>query len=808
MTDRIAEPWGARTPYARARLARAGRRAARARGSGGRRRALGPHRRRCCTRTATASTSPCATAGSPACAGGRPTGSTTAGSTRRTCTAGRPTTPPIGSRARSSARAAGWSRRDWDTAMGRVVERSKELLGEPGGWGRIGFYTTGQLFLEEYYTLAVIGKAGIGTPHMDGNTRLCTATAAAALKACSAATASPAPTPTSTIATRSRSTATTLPRPRRCCGCGCSIAAAAPTRRGFVRRSTRDPGRARGRRPPGAAARHQPRADERAAARAARRGWFDADYVARTRSASRRWSERSPVHAGRVRRSATSEPALREAARDDRHRRAPAVHGAAGLLPVQPGDSRGVRGEQHPPVARDARPPGAGVLQMNGQPTAQNTRETGADGDLPGFRNWENARTCRSSPSCGTSTSGVIPHWAPPTHAMQLWRYAEQGSIELLWISATNPAVSLPDLARIRRILERDELHGGRAGPFLTETAALADVVLPAATWGEKTGSLHQRGPDGAPVRARRRPAGRGARRSRHLPRLRAPDGLPRPRRRAADRMERRGGRVRGLEGVLAGSPVRLLGAQPRAAARRRRDPVALHRRVAGRTERLYVDDVFNTEPDNTETYGQDLITGRRRAPRRVPRQAAGRARIPARGGLPPVARGARAGRSRCAHHRPDDLPVPHAHQDRPGAGAAGRGPGRLGRAQRRRTPRALGVAEGDRVRVRPPRGAVEGPARIGAIRPGVVFVPFHYGYWDAGAGARGAGGQRADDHRLGPGLQAADVQARRGRGGAAADAARPLPRAAARRAGATSRRRSARSATATRDEAGRPAPL
>ncbi len=72
---------------------------------------------------------------------------------------------------------------DWDTAMDRIVERSKALLDGPGGWGHFGFYTSGQLFLEEYYTLAVIGKAGIGTPHMDGNTRLCTATAAAALKA-------------------------------------------------------------------------------------------------------------------------------------------------------------------------------------------------------------------------------------------------------------------------------------------------------------------------------------------------------------------------------------------------------------------------------------------------------------------------------------------------------------------------------------------------------------------------------------------------------------------------------------------------
>ena len=41
---------------------------------------------------------------------------------------------------------------------------------------------------------------------------------------------------------------------------------------------------------------------------------------------------------------------------------------------------------------------------------------------------------------------------------MQIFRYAEQGSIELLWISATNPAVSMPELARIRGILANDGL--------------------------------------------------------------------------------------------------------------------------------------------------------------------------------------------------------------------------------------------------------------------------------------------------------------------------------------------------------------
>ena len=108
----------------------------------------------------------------------------------------------------------------WDEAMGRVVERSKALLEEKGPLA-FGFYTTGQLFLEEYYTLGVIGKAGLGTPHMDGNTRLCTATAAEAPSNLSAPMANPVPTPMWTTPIPSASTATTWPRHRQCSGCGC-----------------------------------------------------------------------------------------------------------------------------------------------------------------------------------------------------------------------------------------------------------------------------------------------------------------------------------------------------------------------------------------------------------------------------------------------------------------------------------------------------------------------------------------------------------------------------------------------------------
>jgi anaerobic selenocysteine-containing dehydrogenase len=43
-----------------------------------------------------------------------------------------------------------------------------------------------------------------------------------------------------------------------------------------------------------------------------------------------------------------------------------------------------------------------------------------------------------------------------------------------------------------------------------------------------------------------------------------------------------------------------------------------------------------------------------------------------------------------------------------------------------------VGVADGDRVRIESPRGAIEAPARLTHVRKGVVFVPFPYGYWDA----------------------------------------------------------------------------
>jgi ferredoxin-nitrate reductase len=52
---------------------------------------------------------------------------------------------------------------DWPTALGAIADRSRRLLQESGPLA-FGFYNSGQLFLEEYWTLATIAMAGIGTP--------------------------------------------------------------------------------------------------------------------------------------------------------------------------------------------------------------------------------------------------------------------------------------------------------------------------------------------------------------------------------------------------------------------------------------------------------------------------------------------------------------------------------------------------------------------------------------------------------------------------------------------------------------------
>jgi anaerobic selenocysteine-containing dehydrogenase len=132
--------------------------------------------------------------------------------------------------------------------------------------------------------------------------------------------------------------------------------------------------------------------------------------------------------------------------------------------------------------------PGCGILQMNGQPTAQNNREAGCDGEFPGFRNHLNPVHMDELARLWNIDPIKVPHWSEPTHIENILGFISKGTIEMLWISGTNPLVSLPNAQTIRDLFTKDDLFIVAQDIFPTETTAIADVVLPAAAWGEKTG--------------------------------------------------------------------------------------------------------------------------------------------------------------------------------------------------------------------------------------------------------------------------------------------------------------------------------
>ncbi|MEX2177138.1 MAG: molybdopterin-dependent oxidoreductase [Gemmatimonadaceae bacterium] len=78
---------------------------------------------------------------------------------------------------------------------------------------------------------------------------------------------------------------------------------------------------------------------------------------------------------------------------------------------------------------------------------------------------------------------------ARPAHpALGMLRALERGDIRFLWIQATNPMVSLPDMGRYRRALASDDRFVVVSEAYPTPTTDLADVVLPAALWIEREG--------------------------------------------------------------------------------------------------------------------------------------------------------------------------------------------------------------------------------------------------------------------------------------------------------------------------------
>jgi ferredoxin-nitrate reductase len=134
--------------------------------------------------------------------------------------------------------------------------------------------------------------------------------------------------------------------------------------------------------------------------------------------------------------------------------------------------------------------PGTGPFSLTGQPNAMGGREAGGLAHLlPGYRFVKNPQhRAEVEDFWGLKRGQISPK--PGLTAWDMITELENGNIELLWIAATNPAVSMPDLERTKKALLKSPLTIYQDAYYPTETAAYAHILLPAAQWGEKTGVM------------------------------------------------------------------------------------------------------------------------------------------------------------------------------------------------------------------------------------------------------------------------------------------------------------------------------
>lgn len=134
--------------------------------------------------------------------------------------------------------------------------------------------------------------------------------------------------------------------------------------------------------------------------------------------------------------------------------------------------------------------PGAGPFSLTGQPNAMGGREVGGMCNLlPGYRHVSYPeQRAEVEQFWGLPSGRISPNWGRT--AWDIITGLESGDVGCLWIVATNPAVSMPDLERTKAALRRSPFTIAQDAYYPTETAAYAHVLLPAAQWGEKTGTM------------------------------------------------------------------------------------------------------------------------------------------------------------------------------------------------------------------------------------------------------------------------------------------------------------------------------
>jgi ferredoxin-nitrate reductase len=620
-------------------------------------------------------------------------------------------------------------RASWDEAMQLVADRFNDALATEGPDG-VGIYNSGQLLLEEYYTLGKIARAGLGIATIDANTRLCTATTASALMESFGADGPPGAfedfeqTECIVLIGHNAAEQSTVLWMR------ILAAKQGPLRPKVI---VIDPRRTLTV-SSGADLHLQLKPGTNVPLLNGlchlliENGTIDREFIAsHTVKFDQFRAVVSQYTPDRVE-AICGVPAaqLRTAAEWIGRSKTTVTTCLQGVYQSNQATAAACTvNSMHLLMGKIGRP-GCAPMQFAGQPSSMNTRETGADGTYPAYRNWEDQNHMLDLAKRWNVPVELLGK--KPIGAPEIFELCEKGYIKVLWNICTNPAVSMMHRSTHLRTLN---------GVFLivqdcfadTETAQLADVLLPSAMWGEKTGCMTN-----------------AERRCTLLAKAVEPPGEAR-----ADfdifldfarRMNLRD---------LSGRPL-IRFTEPEAAFDEWREisrdcipdySGMTYAKLAARggiqwpcndehpdgTVRLYTDPHFPTEWQVSESYEKDLETGHEHTidEYRKKRDPRGRAVLVAADYQPPLDTTdeqfpliAISGRQAYHWHtRTKTGKAPQLNAAAPDVFVA------LNEADANR----LRVLDGDRVRVVSRRGSVVAPAKVGDIVPvGVVFIPFHYG--------------------------------------------------------------------------------
>ena len=384
----------------------------------------------------------------------------------------------------------------WDAANERIAQELARIHAQHGPQA-IGFYVSGQLLTEDYCAFNKLARGVIKTPHIDSNSRLCMSSAAVGYKQSLGADAPPCSyedverADCILIAGANPAWAHPVLFRRLEAARGARLADGSGHRLIVV-----DPRRTETAELADLHLQLQPGTDVALLHGLLHaciwNGWVDADFIAAhtegfdaLKALVRDWT---PARAAQV--CGLAEADLWTAAEWFATAPASLSLWCQGLNQSSSGTAKNTALINLHLATGQIGKPGAGPFSLTGQPNAMGGREAGGMASLlPGHRDPADAVHCAEVAALwGLGADEALP--GPGHSAVELFEAAARGEIKALWIASTNPLQSLPDQALVRRALERCEFVVLQEAFERTATAPYAHLLLPAASWGEKEGTV------------------------------------------------------------------------------------------------------------------------------------------------------------------------------------------------------------------------------------------------------------------------------------------------------------------------------